>query len=1078
MATKMNSISSSSSLNPGAREYVPRFLEAKKETERTAPETKEPLPPIESVPRDILETVLSFLDDPRDVASAAMTYRRFAEAAGTAPLRVGLSPPPKKSRRAPRQGGGGAEGGGGEGGDEASASAPPPLSVAGRVRALGACWPGTTALSLGPGPPAADDAAVSLVLRGRALLGRGGGGGKKGREEKGKEGERKEARSGFLFPRLAELRLDRCTKLTSAAFAEEGEDDEEGEGGGEKITSLPPLSRLRLLGADRCFSLSAEALTLALRAASSAASAPASTACAPAAATTVTANPRRRLSSLALSHLDLSEWPAAAPKEEEGDGVGGGDNSGTSSDESDDDEGGDGDEGEGGGSDAPWNEAALSSAVDEDEATPEESAALAWGDAGALDEVRRRRRRRGNGRRGGSSKRSLPPPLSSSSPAAALLGGSRRGSCRPYLLPSTTTNLRCLALTNCSGLTAKGLEALCGAAPLLRVLALGGSSLAASSLAASSPSSPLAPAPPLPQRPPPSEDGGNYYSSSSSSSDSSASALRAAHVGAAMAALASSRGAVAHVGSPGTLWPNSDSTSSSGASPPPYFPSSAGALRGAPLAALRAAIVAEIAVGEGASSSSCGGGGSSAGSLPPSTTGGGGARFGGNDDGDGGNGGRGSSEGALLSCCLRRLTRLRCVELTFWPRGTDSTLARDLETAAAVEGRKAPIVWNLARGADAAAAASAAASPSAAAALLRLSADCAESEEDENETFFEGLRLALAAAANCSSTPGRQSPLHLAAAAASSSSSSGSSSATTVSALVSLGAQPDARDRSGATPAFVAAEAGRECALRALLNRGKADGRARNSAGEAPLYISSLRGHSGAVAALLDFFRGEREEERKKKNSNSSSSSSSSIPPLACWTDPLLYGDGWTPVMAAALGGRKEVLRALLAAAAEAAADAAADSEGSSNTPKMKAAPRRRRGALLVRAANRYGQTALHIAARRGCCESLKALLEASASATGDDDGGAEESNNDNTKKRRPPPLPFPFAAVRDASGDSAADVALRAGHLKAAALLSAAATPSGALETSYDAENVKATSPKWRPSATVLDRRSRRAAW
>ena len=94
--------------------------------------------------------------------------------------------------------------------------------------------------------------------------------------------------------------------------------------------------------------------------------------------------------------------------------------------------------------------------------------------------------------------------------------------------------------------------------------------------------------------------------------------------------------------------------------------------------------------------------------------------------------------------------------------------------------------------------------------------------------------------------------------------------------------------------------------------------------------------------------------------------------------------------MAAALGGRKEVLRALLAAAAEA--------DGGSGASASAAA-------LLVRAANRYGQTALHIAARRGCLESLEVLLEA---ARGDGTGKT------GTTKRSAAPL---FAALRDASG-------------------------------------------------------------
>jgi ankyrin repeat protein len=393
-------------------------------------------------------------------------------------------------------------------------------------------------------------------------------------------------------------------------------------------------------------------------------------------------------------------------------------------------------------------------------------------------------------------------------------------------------------------------------------------------------------------------------------------------------------------------------------------------------------------------------------------------------------------------------------------------------------------VWNLARGADAVAAASAAASPASAAALLRGDDGGGGGEElgeGEAEALFEGLRLALAAAANCSSSPGRQAPLHLAA----SSPHPPPAAAETVAALVSLGARPDARDRSGATPAFVAAEAGREGALRALLTKGKADGRARNSAGEAPLYIASLRGHAGAVAALLDSFLGEgerrrrrdeEEEEEEKSATESSFPSPSRSPcslssPACCWTDPSLYGDGWTPVMAAALGGRKEVLRALLAAAAEAGG-------GGSGGGASAAAP-------LVRAANRYGQTALHIAARRGCLESLEALLGAARDRDDGDGGGGSGGGGEGASGRRKRP-PVPLAALRDASGDSAADVAARAGHFRAAALLSSAASsasasaPSSAssFSPSYDAENVKAISPKWRPSENVLLGRRRRAAW
>ncbi len=71
-----------------------------------------------------------------------------------------------------------------------------------------------------------------------------------------------------------------------------------------------------------------------------------------------------------------------------------------------------------------------------------------------------------------------------------------------------------------------------------------------------------------------------------------------------------------------------------------------------------------------------------------------------------------------------------------------------------------------------------------------------------------------------------------------------------------------------------------------------------------------------------------------------------------CTQDPELYGDGWTPLMAAAVAGREQIAAMLLRRAGHAAGS-------------------------LVQAANRYGLTAAHIAARRGDSALLKALLEA-----------------------------------------------------------------------------------------------------
>ena len=130
----------------------------------------------------------------------------------------------------------------------------------------------------------------------------------------------------------------------------------------------------------------------------------------------------------------------------------------------------------------------------------------------------------------------------------------------------------------------------------------------------------------------------------------------------------------------------------------------------------------------------------------------------------------------------------------------------------------------------------------------------------------------LCAAANCSSGA-RSTPLHAAAEEA---------SPAQLRALLGLGAQVDARDRSGASPLFAACEAGHLASVECLLGAG-ASATLRNSAGEAPLYIAALKGHEHIVDALL----------------------------LHCqqrgirWQAQRLYdGDGWTPLMAAAVGGR------------------------------------------------------------------------------------------------------------------------------------------------------------------------------
>ncbi|KAI8474689.1 MAG: hypothetical protein J3K34DRAFT_517997 [Monoraphidium minutum] len=184
------------------------------------------------------------------------------------------------------------------------------------------------------------------------------------------------------------------------------------------------------------------------------------------------------------------------------------------------------------------------------------------------------------------------------------------------------------------------------------------------------------------------------------------------------------------------------------------------------------------------------------------------------------------------------------------------------------------------------------------------------------------LASALRAAANCSSR-GRLTPLHVHAEA-------GAGAA--VRALICrLGASVSAKDAHGQQPLFLACEAGHAAAAAALL-RGCACATAMTKSGESPLYIASLKGHRGVVTLLLRHFVG------------------AAIP----WYSSQLYGDAFTPLMAAAVANRLDVAALLLQ---EAGTHARA----------------------LASATNRYGQSAWHIAARKGCQQMMQLLATAAA---------------------------------------------------------------------------------------------------
>mgnify|MGYP001810726077 FL=1 len=133
------------------------------------------------------------------------------------------------------------------------------------------------------------------------------------------------------------------------------------------------------------------------------------------------------------------------------------------------------------------------------------------------------------------------------------------------------------------------------------------------------------------------------------------------------------------------------------------------------------------------------------------------------------------------------------------------------------------------------------------------------------------LAMAVRCAVNCSNR-GRGTPLHMAADAG---------CACHIRALLAAGAAVAARDASGASPLFVACESG-QAAAAAVLLEGGADALMGNTAGETPLYIAALRGHLSVVEVLLGHL------------------SAADVD----WTHRQLYGDAWTPLMAAAVANR------------------------------------------------------------------------------------------------------------------------------------------------------------------------------
>lgn len=102
------------------------------------------------------------------------------------------------------------------------------------------------------------------------------------------------------------------------------------------------------------------------------------------------------------------------------------------------------------------------------------------------------------------------------------------------------------------------------------------------------------------------------------------------------------------------------------------------------------------------------------------------------------------------------------------------------------------------------------------------------------------------------------------------------------------------------------------------------------------------------------------------------------------WTDVGLYGDGWTPLMSAVVAGHGSIVAALLSAAGA-------------------------RAAALLGARNKYGSTALHLAAYRGPVAIIRQLLDCGAHT---------------------------LAGARDSQGLTPVQIARKNAHQTAAALL------------------------------------------
>lgn len=229
--------------------------------------------------------------------------------------------------------------------------------------------------------------------------------------------------------------------------------------------------------------------------------------------------------------------------------------------------------------------------------------------------------------------------------------------------------------------------------------------------------------------------------------------------------------------------------------------------------------------------------------------------------------------------------------------------------------------------------------------------------------------VAIKAAANCFDSH-RKTPLYTAAIKEDPELAAG---------LLILGASAvGVKDGRGATALFAAAEIGLADVVKVLL-KGGADPLARNRAGENPLYIAALKGHASAVEAMLTHCL------------------LTGLP----WLDTAVYGDGWTPLMAAAVANRRDVAEAILTALSYPFRFPPSFKTRPRNDPVSSHEVIATQGSpdcvpetqSMLDAQNRYGQTALHISARQDLVWFVEVLLRAGASPLVEDAYGLKASN-------------------------------------------------------------------------------------